>query len=226
MKGFRIIIPIIIIGLCAIGDWSWAERAYVTDSFEITVRTGPSVENKILTLLNSGQAVEVLESNEKWTRVSFLGRGESAVEGWVLSRYLESRVPWKAKAASLEEENIRLKKDLALAGKRSSDGALLEQNLSRQLEETSRELKKLRDEYKTLRSGAADYIEVKAAYDRANSSLETIQKKVQRLTKENDNLKSSERNTWLGMGALVLLCGLMIGVVVGRQQRKHKSVYY
>jgi SH3 domain protein len=56
--------------------------------------------------------------------------------------------------------------------------------------------------------------------------LETAQGDVQGLTKENESLKSSQRNRWFAMGALVLLCGLMIGVVVGRQQRKRKSIYH
>ena len=33
----------------------WATKAYVIDSFEITLRTGPSNENKIIAMLFSGR---------------------------------------------------------------------------------------------------------------------------------------------------------------------------
>ena len=65
----------IVLGFCLTGQWSWAEKAYVTDSLKVTFRTGPSTENKIVSMLSSGQPVEVLESQEKWTHVRLLGNG-------------------------------------------------------------------------------------------------------------------------------------------------------
>ena len=43
---------------------SWAGKAYVTDSFRISLRRGPTIENKILRFVSSGLPVEVLESQE------------------------------------------------------------------------------------------------------------------------------------------------------------------
>jgi SH3 domain protein len=225
MKKFQLIIPMVLV-LCAIGQSSWATRAYVTDSFEITVRSGPSVQNKILTLLSSGQAVEVLETEEGWTHVRISRAGGDEIEGWVLSRYLETRLPWKTQAESLEEENARLREKLAQVEKKWGVSARAEKGLAKQLEADTKTLTALRDQYEALKQGAAGYMKVKAAYEATRSSLETAQKNVQSLTKENEALKSSQRNRWFAMGALVLLCGLMIGVVVGRQEKKRKSGYY
>ena len=44
------------------------------------------------------------------------------------------------------------------------------------------------------------------------------------LGEENQSLRSSERNKWFAIGALVLLCGLVFGMIVGRQQKKRR--YY
>jgi SH3 domain protein len=225
MKRLQIIVLIVLV-LCVIGQSSWAAKAYVTDSFEITLRTGPSVQNKILTLIGSGEAVEVLESQEEWTHVRVLGGREDAIEGWVLSRYLETRLPWKTQAESLKKENARLKEKLAQGENKWSKSMDVEQKLSKELGDKINALNRLKEKYESLKRGSAEYIKVKAAYDVTLSSLETAQGDVQGLTKENESLKSSQRNRWFAMGALVLLCGLMIGVVVGRQQRKRKSIYH
>ena len=63
-------IILITFGVCLMGQTSWAKKAYVTDSFRISLRRGPSIENKILEFLPSGMPVEILESKEGWNLVS------------------------------------------------------------------------------------------------------------------------------------------------------------
>jgi hypothetical protein len=46
MKTLSIML-LVISGVFGIAQQGWATRAYVKDSFEITLRTGPSNENKI-----------------------------------------------------------------------------------------------------------------------------------------------------------------------------------
>lgn len=224
MKKLEIIV-LIVLFLCAFGESSWAAKAYVTDSFEITLRSGPSIQHKILTLLRSGEALEVLGSEEEWTHVRVLGRQEDDSEGWVLGRYLETRLPWKTQAESLIKENARLKEKLVQGENKWSKSADSEQKLTRELGQNIKALNRLKNEYESLKRGSAEYIKLKAAYGKTVSSLEAAQRNVQVLTKENEDLKSSERNKWFGMGALVLLFGLLIGSVVGRQQRRRKSLY-
>ena len=43
----RSMMLLVISGFLGITQQGWAAKAYVTDSFEITLRTGPSNENKI-----------------------------------------------------------------------------------------------------------------------------------------------------------------------------------
>ncbi len=191
MKRFRLIIPIAL-GLSIIAQASWAAKAYVTDSFRISLRRGPSIENKILKFLPSGMPVEVLESQEGWNRVQPLESRQRSIKGWVLSRYLITRLPWETQARSLEQENIQLKEKLARI-------------------EEEREV--------TLKRKVADYLELKAAHEIARETVQT-------LTRENESLRSSQRNKWFAMGALVLLCGLMIGLVIGGKEKKRRLTIY
>ena len=191
MKRFRLIIPIAL-GLSIIAQASWAAKAYVTDSFRISLRRGPSIENKILKFLPSGMPVEVLESQEGWSRVEPSESRQRSIKGWVLSRYLITRLPWETQARSLKQENVQLKEKLA------------------RIEEEREE---------TLKQEVGDYLELKAAH-------ETAQKTIQTLIRENESLRFPQRNKWFAMGALVLLCGLMIGLVIGGKQKKRRSTIY
>ena len=225
MKNFRLIL-IITLGLCLLGQWSWAERAYVTDSFKITLRTGPSSENKVIAMPTSGEAVEVLDSQDNWTHIRLLDRGQGTLEGWVLSRYLIERLPWELQAGNLKAENSRIKDKLTLIQSDQGEATRREQELTGELKKNSEALKKLQTEYESLKQGATDYLNLKEEYDTTRSKLETIQKTTQTLTAENERLRSSQRNRWFATGAAVLLIGMIIGLVLGRREKKRKSLYY
>jgi SH3 domain protein len=225
MKKFRLIL-IITLGLCLMGQWSWAERAYITDSFKITLRTGPSSENKVIAMPTSGEAVEVLDSQDNWTHIRLLDRGQGTLDGWVLSRYLIDRLPWELQAGNLKAENSRIKDKLTLIQGEQGEAAGREQELTGELKKNSEALKKLQTEYESLKQGATDYLNLKKEYDTTRSKLETIQKTAQTLTSENERLRSSQRNRWFATGAAVLLIGMIIGLVLGRREKKRKSLYY
>ena len=220
IRRFRVIIPIAL-GLCLIGEASWASKAYVTDSLKISIRTGPSIENKIINYLGSGQPVDVLESQDDWSHVRVLEHKLGNLEGWVLSRYLITRLPWEFLAKPLKEENAKIKEKLTRIEKNFEETARREQILIKETKEDTEALEKLQNEYETLRRESADYLELKDAYEKTRSA----QKSIKKLTQENETLRNSQRSRWFATGALVLLCGLIIGVILGRQQKKRKLYY-
>lgn len=224
MHRFRLIL-IITFGLCLISQPSWAEKAYVIDSLTITFRTGPSIENKIIANLSSGQALEVLALQGDWSQVRLLKNGESGEEGWVLSRYLITRQPWKMLADALSKENAQLKEDLTVLEKKSSEAVRREQELATKLQKTAISLNKLEKEHESLKNRSADYLKLEAQYKATHSKLETIQREFEGITENYERLRSSQRNKWYMTGAGVLLFGLIVGLVLGRKQRKRQSSY-
>lgn len=200
-----------------------AEEAYVTDSLEITFRSGPSLGHKVLRTLPSGEPVEVLETQDGWSRVRVAG---PEPEGWVLSRYLVTRLPWKTQAMALAQENERLKARLRQLEEQSNALSAREKDLSTELKEKRGSLESLESQYESLKRESADYLKLKKEYEANRAQLEASLRRVQVLSKENEKLKSSQSTRWFFAGALVLLFGLMIGLVMGRQQRKRKPLYY
>ena len=86
-------------------------------------------------------------------------------------------------------------------------------------------LQELQKKHETLKGGAETYLNLKETYEALKASLEKARGEIDRLTDENRELRSSQMNRWLGTGALILLCGLMIGVMVGRQQKRRRALY-
>jgi SH3 domain protein len=205
---------------------SWAQKAYVTDSLRITLRTGPSVDNKIITMLPSGQVVDILETSGEWSRVQILENEEITQEGWVLSRFLMTRLPWEVRANALTEENTSLKEKLTTVEKELGETTRLSRELAGKLKNTSAELAKLEKDFKSLKQGAADYLALRTKHQSVRSELETSRKNLRKLTRENEELRSSQRIKWFITGASVLVFGLIFGLIVGRKQRRRRSTLY
>ena len=205
---------------------SFATTAYVTDSFKITLRSGPSTENRIIALLPSGQRLDVIETQGDWSHVTVLGKGEPAPQGWVLTRYLVERLPWKRQAEAFRAENLKLKDKLNKAQKNLVDVQRANENLKRELKNIKEALRDITARYNSLRQGASEYLKLKEEYSNMKKELEKSQATIDRLTRENNQYRYSEKKKWFALGALVLLCGLLIGIIIGRQQRKRRSYLY
>ncbi|MEA3470541.1 MAG: TIGR04211 family SH3 domain-containing protein [Thermodesulfobacteriota bacterium] len=218
-------IVLIILGFCLMSGQSLADDAYVTDSFKVTLRTGPSTENKIISMVSSGQPVEILKSENAWSLVRLKDNSVDK-EGWVLSRYLMKRRPWKAEAKSLQGANTEMKVKLPKISKGLDDALRREKVLVTKLKEKSSQFDNLKNEYESLKIGAASYLELSEKQDATRIALEKTQEELQRLTEENRVLISSKRNLWFLSGALVLLFGLIIGLAIGRKQTRHRSSLY
>jgi SH3 domain protein len=221
MKGLWIFV-LLLSGIFVLADRGLAVREYVTDSFEITFRSAPGTDKKIIGMLSSGQPVDVLTTDGEWTLVRLPG---SDKEGWVVSRYLIKRLPWEIQAKSLQEEVANVRAQLSIINEELTDSSKRRQDLTAELKAKTQELELLRKEHTELQRGAEGYLKLKALYAATEKNLSTARNEVTRVVQENDEIRSSKITWWFVSGALVLLCGLLIGVLVGRQQKRRKSSY-
>ena len=213
----------IVVGLCLAGQIVWAETAYIIDYTNVNVRSGPSTEYRIIATLSSGHPLEIIETQGDWTNVGFKEEGERPKEGWILSRYLMSRLPWEMKAQSLNQENRALKEKLAPIEKILEEKTANEQSLEKKLRDNIDELAKVRQELESIKKGASGYLDLKKAHETMRSQMNDIQKENKELTEEYTKLKSSRRIRWFMAGGAVLLCGLLIGLALGGRKRHSRS---
>jgi len=203
-----------------------AEKAYVLNPTKITLRSGPGTQEKILAMLPQDEPVEILDSQEGWSRVRLLGPKWDNKEGWVVSGFLVSRVPGEIRAASLEKENARLKEKSTRLEAEWQTLTDERKEMGRKLEETERALADIQEKYRTLKEEAGEFLQLKEKYDIAQERMQDALATAKELSKENATLKSSQRNTWFLTGGAVMLVGLIFGLVLGKREKRRKSSYY
>jgi len=201
----------------------WAKRVYVSDeTVEINVRTGPSLQNKIIALLKVGDPLELIEVNAGWAHVKL----DDGRAGWTLNKYLMGRLPWRMKAVLLEKANQKLKISLAKL-KQENEGLLKEKNnLTASLQKITDELKKVKESYETLKSGASTFLELKKSYDELTEKSKVIQNELNALRQQNSKLRTSQNIRWFLSGAAVLVFGWLVGLQMGKAKKWRKSRLY
>jgi SH3 domain protein len=202
--------------LTVLGGLCYAKTMFVSDNFEITMRSGPGVERKILALIRSGQAVEVLTANEEWTEI----RLPSNKQGWVLTRYLTDNVP-----CTITLEDLTTKYDALVNQKDILDNQYSElsnnnQGIESQLASTRKELTELTKKYEALKKGSKDYLSLKATHTKTVKELSEVKSKAEKFEDETNRLLRNQNIKWFLIGAAVLLLGIIIGFSSRRPKRR------
>jgi len=197
---------------------AFAETMFVTDSFKITLRTGPSDENKVIAMLKSNEELEVLEKGEDWTKV----RLKNGKEGYVLRRFLTSEMPKYSLIVGLQEKVEKSKNEISSLGKSNERLEKSNLELKSSLFSKEKELTKVKRNYEELKSGAAEYVEAKELKDNLESRNKNLESQVEKLLEENRQLKKQTNRLWFISGAGVLLLGWILGLVMGRNQIRRR----
>lgn len=202
---------------------AYGQSAWVTDQFEVTLRTGPSTSNAIRVSLPSGTRLEVLERDEDegYTRV----RTEGGTEGWVISRYLMNE-------PSAREQLTELTRQLSSA---ADEGSSLATQLNsirgeyRQAEQTiarlEREKSELESELEEIRSTAANVLAINDQNQQLQENLTNAEISIDRLNEEVRTLSGQSNRSWFITGALVLFGGVVLGLLLPRMRWHRRSRY-
>ena len=195
---------------------------YITDSWEFNFRTGPGNEYRIQSLVSSGQPVEVLQKGERWTQI----RLPDGRQGWVITRALMERAPWEARAKTLEKEKAEILDRYSHFEENWDNLTTRKNELGEQYETTLESLKGLEAEYESLKRGSANYLELKKNYDIVKTAYQEEKEKSAQLEQENKELRSSQTIKWFATGAAVLLCGWLIGLIMGAGRKRQRPGLY
>jgi len=200
-----------------------AQSAWVSDQFKVTLRTGPSTTNAIELMVSSGTELEVLEEDPKsgCSRV----RTGGGTEGWVLTRYLMAE-------PSAREQLEALTQQLTSA---SAEGESMTSQLMairgeydkatrsiRQLEADKAELQQQIDD---ITSKAANTLAIDRQNQNLQQQLTDAEIRVSILEQENEQLAGQSTRKWFITGALVLVGGVVLGVVLPRMKFQRRSRY-
>lgn len=202
---------------------AYGSPAWVSDEFEIMLRTGPSTNNAIQLMISSGKRLEVLERNAEsgYSRV----RTEGGTEGWVLTRYLMNE-------ASAREQLETLTGQLTNA---NSLGTSLNSKLraikaeydsaNRRIATLEREKAAVDQELANLKKTAANVLGIHERNKNLADELSDVQMRADTLQAENRRLSSQTTRYWFMTGALVLVVGIVLGIWLPRVRWQRRTRY-
>ena len=214
-------ITLILVLLLGLVTTATAETRYVSDRLDIQMRTGKGTQFRIMRMLSSGTAVEILETDQEngYTRV----RAPGGVEGWVLSRVLmkgraarEKLANAEKRLASLELENRRLTSSFD-ALKKEKGGT------DQELRKFDKENRKISQELDNIRRTASSSLAIDAENRELKSRIVAYERQVQSLQQENSGLKDRTARDWFMVGAGVIILGMVIGLIIPRIRWRKKS---
>ena len=200
-----------------------AESAWVSDQFEITLRSGPSTSNAIELMLDSGTKLEILERDPEsgYSRVRTTG----GTEGYVLTRYLMNEPAAREQLASLTSQLTN----------EASRGSSLNSQLSAirsqyesatgQIETLEREKSDLEEELAEIKRTAANVLSINNQNKQLREQLASEEIRVATLEQENRELTSQTTRYWFMSGALVLVVGMILGLWLPRIRWQRRSRY-
>jgi len=197
-------------------------KMYITDVFEVTLRSGTSTSNEILMLLKSGQAVTLLEQDSV-TQYSLV-KAENGTQGYVLSRYLVDVPSATQRLASLqqataaqEQENQSLKAEISILQTDLTNQLDNNENLKKSLQVSEDDLERV----SLAAESTLDTIEKNRVME---ATIAELQQQQSLLSDENAILKDSTRMDWFIRGGAVSLIAFLIGILITRiRWKKHES---
>jgi SH3 domain protein len=199
-----------------------AQRMYVTDELVITLRTGPSTQNTVIANLQTGDGVEVLETDQEtgYSRIRVVDGGD---EGWVLTRYLMPD-------PSSDEQLAAAEAELALARERIADLEAEQSKLSTDLSAATAALgaaqesrRSVSAELEDIRAASSNVIELQQDNDSLRRTNLELSAEVDALLMETSRLGGRSRQNWFVVGALVLAFGILIGLVAPSLRPRKRS---
>ena len=200
-----------------------AAPAWVTDQFEITLRSGPSTSNAIQLMIDSGLRLEVLERDAEsgYSRV----RTPGGTEGWVLNRYLMSE-------PSAREQLEKLTSQLTSANSRGSslDAQMKAvkaeyDTANKKIATLEREKAAVEKELAEIKRTAANVLAINNQNKTLMDQLAAAQIRGDTLEQENRQLTGQTTRYWFMAGALVLLFGIILGIWLPRIRWQRRSRY-
>ena len=191
-----------------------AETRYVSDQLRITVRSGQSTSHAVISTLDSGASVEVLQTDDGsgYTEVR-LANGK---RGWALSRYLLAEPIAQSRLAEAQEALTQTREKLAKIKPISDQQAL-------QIEALNEERDQLASTLQQLRLQTADSVALIEKDKQLQTDLTRLTDANKELRQRVDVLSSDQRLRWFMYGGGVMAIGVLFGLLLPKLRIQRKA---
>lgn len=198
-----------------------AENAYVTDEFEVTMRSGPSTQNAILRMLPSGTTVEVVDADEETGYTTI--KTASGIEGYVLSRFLMNQPAARDQLAGMRQQVSNLRQRNQELAAREKKATASRDELRQERDSLLKGNENKDAELTNIRRVSANAIDINSQNQELQTKLQTMNHRLQAQTSEIQELKDKRNRDWFIAGAAVLLGGILLGLILPKLRLRRRS---
>lgn len=220
-KGSRVKKTVIFFLISVATTATYAETRYITDRLEVTMRSGESNQYKILRMLGSGTALELLQTNSE-SGYSQVRTAEGA-QGWVITRYLERQSSARVRLATAEKQLSRIKSENQKLSEKLSQFTQENRQLRTASSKLNTENEKQSQEVTRIRAISANALVLNNENSALRKQSRQLERSHQALQLENDSLKDRSDRDWFIVGGGVILLGMVIGLIIPKIRWRKKS---
>lgn len=198
-----------------------SDTRYVSDVFEVNLRTGPSNEHAILRLLPSGASLEALETDAAtgYTRV----RTRGGIEGWVLSRYLMAEPAARQQIEALRARVLAAESEAGQQAEARGQAEATRDEAAQRAGSLEQENERLAAELDQVRKAAADVLAIDERNRALQQRIAEMDGDLAAVRRENDALTDGSKRDWFLAGAGAVGLGVVLGLVLPRIRLRRKS---
>lgn len=193
---------------------AFTETRFVTDQVRITLRSGESTEHKVMQMLPSGSALEVLSYNEA-TGYSHV-RTEEGDVGYVLTRLLTTTPSARQRLAVAEQRLLELQQE---PEKLASKLVALQKEydeLKANHEKAESDARGLKAELEEIRFAATNAVNIADERNMLRKRVAALNGEVGELKLDNQDLRNQSERKWFMMGAGAIVIGILLGLLLPR----------
>ncbi|ASF48243.1 TIGR04211 family SH3 domain-containing protein [Methylovulum psychrotolerans] len=189
-----------------------AETVYVTDNLNLSLKSAPDNEAKVIKLLPTGTPLTVTGAKTKtgFTPV----RMDDGTEGYIQTRHTQKEPPAREQMEtnhktlkSLQSENLSLRAELKIVKDAITPGTSLERSLALERD-------KLKQELGELKQAAAGVVQLKNERDELQERVVNAERKLEQLERENASLKNTSEQDWFLYGGILVFFSVILGFIL------------
>ncbi|TEU23618.1 MAG: TIGR04211 family SH3 domain-containing protein [Gammaproteobacteria bacterium] len=193
---------------------------YVTDMVDIPMRSSNKIERNppnLLKMLPSGTKLEILSTENGWTKVRY-----ENTTGWMISRYLTSKVPAQAQLEKLRQTYNANK--LLITKQRKRNTELEAEVLALKIANTKLSVQsgKSQAEKEHIEQVYKDALKLEHSNQKLKTEALQLKTEIQLLQNNNTAGQESSSRNWFIVGALVLFFGFIMGFVFPKRSNQRR----